>query len=107
MDNENFTGTRHILNTISQWPLKHAINAPLQGTDPIDLRTTWSNRDLYVAAYDALAESAVSGVSFASCNLIRALPQPLQLEKYPDGGSYDAAFPRHIERMPYSLPHGD
>lgn len=67
----------------------------------------WSNDDLYVAAYNALAESAASGAPFASCNLISALPQTLQLEKYQDGGSYDAAFPRHVERMPYSLPHGD
>lgn len=108
VDDKNFTGTRHILNTISQWPLKHAINSHSQGTDPVDLRTNVEYyNDLYDAVYNALADAAASGDPFATWNLISTLPQTLQLEKYQDWGNYDTAFPRHVERMLYSITHGD
>ena len=52
VDDKNFTGTRHILNTISQWPLRHAINAHSPGTNPQELRENVAYyNDLFNAVY--------------------------------------------------------
>ena len=110
VDDKNFVGTRHILSTISQWDLKHAVNAHSPGTDPVDLR---ENVEYYNDLYDAVkaavddAIAQAGGASFGAYGLHDTLPQTLQLEKYKDWGNYDTAFGRHVQRMLLAIYHGD
>lgn len=108
VDDKNFTGVRHILNTISQWPLQHAINAHSSGTDPQDLRDNVDYyNDLFDAVYQALADAANEGGMMALFGVFQSLPQTLQLEQYQDWGEYDTSFPRHVERMLQAITHAD
>ncbi len=110
VDDKNFTGVRHILNTISNWDVDHAINAHSPGTDPVDLQ---ENVEYYNDLYDAVkaaVEEAVAqagGSSFAAYGLFDTLPQTMELEKYSDWGQYDSSLPRHVERMLLAIYHGD
>ena len=110
VDDKNFTGVRQILNTVSDWPLTHAINAHSPGTDPVDLR---ENVAYYNDLYDAVkvevdaAITAAGGAAFGAYGLFNTLPQTLQLDKYQDWGNYETAFPKHVERMLLAIYHGD
>ncbi len=106
---KNFVGTRYILNTISEWDLKHAINAHSQGTDPIDL---YENVDYYNDLYDAVSAAVAeaitqAGGAYGAYPLYDTLPQTLELEQYQDWVNYDTSFPSHVERMLLSIYHGD
>ena len=108
VDDKNFTGTRHILNTVSQWPLRHAINAHSPGTNPQELHENVAYyNDLFAAVYQALADAANQGGMPALFGVSATLPQTLRLEQYQDWGNYDTAFPRHVERMILSITHAD
>ena len=110
VDDKNFTGVRHILSAISEWPLAHVVNAHTPDTDMVDLR---ENLAYYNALYDAVkaevdaAIAAVGGAAFGAYNLFNTLPQTLQLEQYQDWGNYESAFPKHVERMLLAIYHGD
>ena len=109
VDDKNFTGVRHILNTISEWDITHAVNGHSPGTDPVDLM---ENVAYYNDLYDAVkaevdAAIAQAGGAFGSYGLYDTLPQTLQLEKYQEWENYDNSFPRHVERMLLGIYHGD
>ena len=106
---KHFTGVRHILNTVSQWPLTHAVNAHSPGTDPTDLL---ENVDYYNDLYDAVkaaVDAAVAQVPVAvlACGISETLPETLHLEQYRDWANYDTEFPAHVERMVLAICHGD
>ena len=110
VDDKNFAGVRHILNTISGWELTHVVNAHSPGTDPVDLMENVEYfNDLYdavrVAVDDAIAQGG--GARFAAFGLFDTLPQTLTLDKYKDWGNYDTSFPKHVERMLLAIYHGD
>ena len=108
VDDKNFTGVRHILNTISQWPLTHAINTHSPGTDPQDLMENVAYyNDLFDAVYQALAAAANEGGMMALFPLFGSLPNTLQLEQYQDWENYESSFPRHVERMLQAITHAD
>ena len=108
VDDKHFTGVRHILNTISQWDITHAVNAHSPGTDPVDMMENVEYyNDLYDAVYAAIVDSATTGGPFAIFGVFETLPQTLELEKYQDWENYDSSFPRHVERMFQSISHGD
>ena len=110
VDDKHFTGVRHILNTISQWPLTHAVNAHSPGTDPQDLR---ENVQYYNDLYDAVkaevdaAIAQAGGAAFGAYGLFDTLPQTFQLEQYQDWGNYESALPKHVQRMLLAIYHGD
>ena len=110
VDDKNFVGTRHILNTISDWNLKHAVNAHSPGTDPADLRENVAYyNDLYdavKAAVDAAIAQA-GGAAFGAYGLYDTLPETLELEQYQEWENYDTSFPRHVQRMLLGIYHGD
>ena len=110
VDDKNFAGVRHILNTVSGWELTHVVNAHSPGTDPVDLMENVEYfNDLYdavrVAVDDAIAQGG--GARFAAFGLFDTLPQTLALDKYKDWGNYDTSFPKHVERMLLAIYHGD
>ena len=110
VDDKNFAGVRHILNTISGWELEHVVNAHSPGTDPVDiLENVEYFNDLYdavrVAVDDAIAQAG--GARFGAYGLFDTLPQTLTLDKYKDWGNYDTSFPKHVERMLLAIYHGD
>lgn len=110
VDDKNFAGVRHILNTISGWDIEHAVNAHSTGTDPVDLMENVEYyNDLYdavrVAVDDAIAQAG--GARFGAYGLFDTLPQTLTLDKYKDWVNYDNALPKHIERMLVAIYHGD
>ena len=108
VDDKNFTGTRYILNTISQWPITHAINAHSPGTDPMDMMENVEYyNDLYEAVYSALAAALEQGGFPALFGVFQSLPNTLQLSKYQDWANYDTSFPRHVERMLQAITHAD
>ena len=108
VDDKHFTGTRHILNIISQWDITHAINAHSPGTDPVDLMENVEYyNDLYDAVYEAMLDAVAEGGLFAVFGVYGSLPQTLELEKYQDWANYDTSFPRHVQRMFQSISHGD
>ena len=65
--------------------------------------------DLYdavrVAVDDTIAQAG--GARFAAFGLFDTLPQTLTLDKYKAWGNYDTSFPKHVERMPLAIYHGD
>lgn len=108
VDDKHFTGVRHILNTVSQWDITHAINAHSPGTDPVDLMENVEYyNDLYDAVYAEIVAAATAGGPFAIGSVLATLPQTLELEKYQDWENYESSFPRHVERMYQSISHGD
>ena len=108
VDDKNFTGTRFILNAISEWDIDHAINAHSPGTDPIDLMENVEYyNDLYDAVYGALTTAANEGGQLALFGVFRSLPQTLRMDKYADWTNYESSFPRHVERMLQSITHAD
>lgn len=108
VEDKHFVGTRHILNTISQWPLTHAINAHSPGTNPQDLHENVEYyNDLYVAVQEAIQQAVAQGGPFAAYGLYDSLPETLNLEKYQDWTNYDNSFPRHVQRMLISIYHSD
>ena len=108
VDDKHFTGVRHILNTVSQWEITHAVNAHSPGTDPVDMMENVEYyNDLYDAVYAEILDAVAAGGPFAIFGLFETLPQTLELEQYQDWGNYDSAFPRHVERMFQSISHGD
>ena len=110
VDDKHFTGVRYILNTISQWPLTHAVNAHSPGTDPQDLR---ENVQYYNDLYDAVkaevdaAIAQAGGAAFGAYGLFDTLPPTFQLEQYQDWGNYESALPKHVQRMLLAIYHGD
>ena len=109
VDDKNFVGVRHILNTVSQWELKHAVNAHSPGTSPQDLRENVEYyNDLYAAAKTAIDQAIAQGGSpFAAYGLYDTLPETLQLPQYQDWENYDSSFARHVQRMVIGIYHGD
>lgn len=108
VEDKHFIGTRRILNTISQWPIKHAVNAHSPGTDPQDLyeNVAYYN-DLYAVVQEAIQQAVAQGGPFAPYSLYDSLPQTLTLEKYQDWTNYDNSFSRHVQRMLVSIYHSD
>lgn len=110
VDDKNFPGTRHILNIISQWDIKHAINAHSPGTNPQDLM---ENVDYYNDLYDAVkvaideAIAQAGGQAFGAYGLYDSLPETLQLPQYQDWDNYDSSLARHVQRMVIGIYHGD
>ena len=110
VDDKNFVGVRHILNTISEWDITHAVNGHSPGTDPVDMM---ENVAYYNDLYDAVkaevdqAIAAAGGASFGAYGLYDTLPQTLRLEKYSGWSNYESSFPRHVERMLLGIYHGD
>ena len=110
VDDKNFVGVRHILNTISAWDITHAVNGHSLGTDPVDLM---ENVAYYNDLYDAVkaevdaAIAQAGGAAFAAYGLFDTLPGMLQLEQYREWGNYESSFPRHVERMLLGIYHGE
>ena len=110
VDDKNFVGVRHILNTISEWDITHAVNGHSLGTDPADLM---ENVAYYNDLYDAvkaevdIAVGQAGGAAFGAYGLFDTLPGTLQLEQYQEWGNYESSFPRHVERMLLGIYHGD
>lgn len=108
VDDKNFTGTRKILNTLSEWDVVHAVNAHSASTAPQVLRASAQYyNDLYDATYAAMTEAMTEGGIPAVIGLIDTLPTTLQLEQYASWQNYDTSFPKHVERMLLSILHGD
>ena len=108
VDDKNFTGVRHILNTISGWEIEHAVNAHSPGTNPRDMMENVEYyNDLYDAVYDALADAAREGGQQAMYAAFGSLPRTLELDEYKEWLNYDSSFPRHVERMMQAVIHAD
>ena len=108
IDDKHFIGVREILNTISEWDIKHAITTHTPGTDVANLRegTAYYN-DLYDLVSVAFQEAVAVGGPFSVYGLVDTLPPQLQLEQYKDWTNYDSSFLRHVERMLLAYFHGD
>ena len=110
VDDKNFVGVRHILNTISEWDIVHAVNGHSLGTDPVDLM---ENVAYYNDLYDAVkaevdaAIEQTGGAAFGAYGLFDTLPGTLELEQYREWGNYESSFPRHVERMLLGIYHGE
>ena len=110
VQDKNFVGTRSILNTISKWPIKHAVNAHSPGTDLVDMMENVEYyNDLYDAVKAVVDETIMQagGAVFVVYGLYDTLPQTLELEKYKDWENYDTSFPSHVERMLLGIYHGE
>ena len=108
VDDKHFTGVRHILNTISEWEISHAVNAHSGGTDPMDMMENVAYYNaLYDASYDAVIKASAEGGFAAVVGLLDTLPQSLELEGYQDWENYESSFPSHVKRMLLSIYHGD
>ena len=108
VDDKNFTGVRRILNTISEWPITHAVNAHSPGTAPVDMMENVEYyNDLFDAVYAPYVAAVAEAGPFAAGGLLQTLPQTLELPKYQDWTNYDTSFPRHVERMFQAISHGD
>ena len=108
VDDKNFTGVRHILNTVSEWDLVHAVNAHSISTDPqVLFDNAQYYNDLYDATFAAINEAIAQQGFFAVFGLVDTLPTTLELDQYASWDNYDTSFPRHVERMLLSIFHGD
>ena len=108
VDDKNFTGVRHILNTISEWDLEHAITTHSMSTDPQSLRDNAQYyNDLFDAVYGQLKQTREQGGPFAVFGVMDTLPASIQLDQYSDWGNYDTALASHARRMMMSIFHAD
>ena len=108
VDDKNFTGTRKILNTLSEWDLNHAVNAHSVSTDPQVLR---DNAEYYNDLFDvvlAIFQKALADEGYmAFYTLPDRLPAMVSLPKYKDWQNYDGSLGRHAVRMFASIAHAD
>ena len=108
VDDKNFTGTRKILNMLSEWDLNHAVNAHSVSTDPQVLR---DNAQYYNDLFDVVLEiiqKAVQEEGFmAFYTLPERLPGMVSLPKYKDWENYDNSLGRHAVRMFAAISHAD
>ena len=108
VDDKNYTGTRKILNAISEWDLEHAMTAHSPSTDPQSLRdNAMYYNDLYDAVYQRMKQARDEGGPFAVFGLIDSLPGSIKLDQYSDWANYDSAIASHARRMMFSIFHGD
>ncbi len=108
VDDKNYTGTRKILNTISEWDLEHALTAHSVSTDPQVLRDNAQYyNDLYEAVFQQLKQARDEGGPFAVFGVIDSLPGSIQLDQYSDWANYDTAIASHARRMMFSIFHAD
>ena len=106
LDDIHSTGTMYILDTISEWPIKHAITAHSDQTDPIAIREgAQFFRDLRDAVLEAIEDSDKEG--FAAIVDIYENPGNVRLPEYSDWNGYDEHMDKHVQRMIMSLFHGD
>ena len=108
LDDKNYTGTRHILNTLSGWDLNHAITAHSASTDPQVLRDNAQfYNDLYDVVHQAMVDVQAEGGPFAIFGVLDSLPASIQLDQYSGWTNYDSSFTRHASRMMFSIFHAD
>ena len=108
LDDKNYTGTRKILNTISEWDLEHAITTHSASTDPQVLRDNARYyNDLYDAVLQPMKKAREEGGPFAIFGLLDSLPGTIKLDQYSDWQNYDSSFTSHARRMMFSIFHAD
>ncbi|MBV7335001.1 MBL fold metallo-hydrolase [Chloroflexi bacterium TSY] len=107
MDDKNMLGVRHILNEVSTWDIKHAINAHSAGTDPQDIveAATYYN-DLYEAVDAVLQPIIEQGGLGAAFGALDTLHEQVSLPQYEEWANYDSSFAKHVFRMAQALIHG-
>ena len=106
MDDSNSTGRQKILNTVSEWPLRHAITSHSPDTDPAAVyENAQFLNDLEAAVLEAVAGSEKPG--FAAVFDTYTNPGSVRLPQYSDWHGYEEHIDRHVQRMVMSLYHGD
>ena len=98
-------GVRAILNEISGWKLRHAVNAHSIGTDPQILRANAKYyNDLYDAVYPTVEATAKNNPA-KLWELPASLPKTVELPQYKSWKNYDQ-LPHHVRRMVLAIIHG-
>ena len=106
LDDIHSTGAMRILETMAEWPLKHAITAHSDQTDPVAIREgAQFFRDLRDAVLEAIEDSDKEG--FAAIVDTYENPGNVRLPEYADWKGYDEHMDKHVQRMIMSLFHGD
>lgn len=107
VDDKNFAGVRKILNTVSDWEIKYALNghSPGDSRDALAENTAYYN-DLYDAVLAQITAAQAAG-QFAIFGLLATIRESVQLPQYSSWANYDDAFPSHVWRMFMSIFHGD
>lgn len=108
LEDKNYLGSREILNIVSEWDLKYAVNGHNPDTNPSALL---ENRDymneLYTAVKKELDTAIKSGGTDAAFALISGeLSDKVKLPKYAKWEGYKEHFPKHVWRMAMSIMHG-
>ena len=110
VDDKHFLGVRHILNTVAEWDLQHAVATHFPGSDPALLR---AGAQYYNDLYDAVkaevdvAIAAAGGSPFGAYGLFDTLPGELELPQYEGWNNYASSLPKHVQRMLLAIYHGD
>ena len=106
LDDSNSTGRQKILNTVSEWPLRHAVTGHSIETEPESLyeNAAFLN-DLRDAVIELVSDSDKEGL--AALADAYANPGAVRLPQYSDWGGYDEHLDRHVQRMLMALYHGD
>lgn len=106
MDDSNSTGRQKILDTVSEWPLRHAITSHSPDTDPAAVyENAQFLNDLKAAVLEAVAASEKPG--FAAVLDTYLNPGSVRLPQYSDWQGYEEHIDRHVQRMVMSMYHGD
>lgn len=106
LDDSNSTGRQSILNTVAEWPLKHAISGHSDQTDPqILYENAAFLNDLRDAVFETISNSEKKG--FMAVIDVYQNPSSVRVPQYSDWGGYDEHIDRHVQRMVMSLFHGD
>ena len=108
VDDKNFTGTRRILNIISEWDPEYAMTAHSPSTDPQTLHDNVRYyNDLFDAVMAPMAKAREEGGPFAVFGIMGTLPGSIKLDQYSDWANYDTAIEAHARRMMFSIFHAD
>lgn len=108
VDDKNFTGTRKILNIISEWDLEHAITTHSASTDPQTLRDNARYyNDLFDAVMTPMKAAREEGGPGAVFGIMGTLPDSIELEQYRGWANYDTALASHARRMMFAIFHAD
>ena len=106
LDDSNSTGRQKILNTVSEWPLRYAVNSHSEDDSPQALHDNAAFlNDLSGAVMAAVQSSDKEGLAAVIETYMN--PGSVDLPQYSDWDGYDEHFSRHVERMVMSLFHGD
>lgn len=108
IDDQNMLGVRRILNEISKWNLKHAINGHSENTS---VQALLESRDYFNDLFHIVKKEVdkiiiKEGVGAVYGKIDADVFKNIELPAYQKWDGYKTSLPGHVSRMVWSIIHG-